>query len=454
MAGGFLFDLNKCTGCQACIIACTIENREEQGRNWREVYTFNELHHPHLPLFHLSMACNHCREPVCQENCPALAYNKDKTSGAVTIDPQKCLGCKYCTWVCPYDAPRYNASLGITEKCHFCTGRIGEAREPACVSACPVNALQFEKSQEDQGGDHHGAAGFTQANLKPALRFIPLRNERHGPECTAPPDCRSVAELFESSQKIPPRKIALKTEWALLLFTTIASILAAFFTASMFTSITINPWLFLGSGAVGMGLTMSHLGKKSRAYRAILNVHRSWLSREILLFLVFMGLSGVYLLLSPGISALGWAAAGIGFISLFSIDKIYQKAMQLGPMNFHSAHVLCNGLFLLTILLKSVLLFTLFGSIKILLYLYRKYLFKKSRRKTRPLLSTLRLGFGFLVPVLFFLIGHGNSQDINIYILVVASVISGEFIDRLEYYDELDVITPEKQMLIDLKKML
>ena len=102
MQKGFKFDLNYCTGCQACTIACIIENNLPYQKSWRRIFTFNERHYPRLPLFHLSMACNHCIDPACLKYCPALAYNKNDETGAVTINADLCIGCKYCSWVCPW----------------------------------------------------------------------------------------------------------------------------------------------------------------------------------------------------------------------------------------------------------------------------------------------------------------------------------------------------------------
>ena len=97
----FVFDVNKCTGCAACQIACSIENRVDAGISWRSVHTFNPRHVPGVPSFHHSIACNHCVDPPCMKHCPALAYSKDPSTGAVTINADSCIGCKLCEWHCP-----------------------------------------------------------------------------------------------------------------------------------------------------------------------------------------------------------------------------------------------------------------------------------------------------------------------------------------------------------------
>ncbi len=360
------------------------------------------------------------------------------------------MGCTYCTWACPYDAPRYNRNEGVIEKCDFCIQRLRDDDVPACVCACPTNALRFGDFEGDD--EARRIPGFTEAGLRPAVEFIPLRKRQEVPEVTAPPSESSVAALFESSQHIPESKIALRAEWPLLLFTTAAYLLVAWLTVMLPYPLAINPFLFLGAGAAAMGATAMHLGRKTRFFRAIFNLKNSWLSREILFFSLFLGLAGAYLVFFPYVPDLGRAAVVVGFVSLFSIDKIYQVAMQVGPLNFHSAHTLLNALYLTGILTGSGVIFGLMGGVKLFLYVYRKILFKRSGCRTRPLISFLRVGFGFLFPLIFFLLNLENMADYYGYVII--GVILGELIDRTEYYDELDIVTPRKQMLLDMEKMV
>ncbi|MCP5102746.1 MAG: dimethyl sulfoxide reductase anchor subunit [bacterium] len=443
----FIFDLNRCTGCGACVVACATENYGKQDTDWREVYTFNESRHPQIPLFNLSMACNHCVSPACKKSCPALAYTKDAGTGAVVHHAGRCIGCTYCTWACPYDAPRYSREKGVVEKCDFCIDRQRDGEVPACVCSCPTNALRWgDLDAADETVETQRVIGFTDTRLQPSVRFKDLRTRRRVPEATAAPSEEEVGRLFESSQRIPERKITLKGEWPLLLFTLLASLLTAWLTAMLLIPSAINPYLFLGAGIVGMGVTIIHLGKKARLFRAIFNLKGSWLSREIFCFSIFLGLAGAYLLFFPYMPTVGRAAVAAGFISLFCIDKLYQVAMQVGRLNFHSAHVLLNGLYLTGILTGSGVIFGLMGGLKFFLYLYRKVQLKQAKRKIRPLVSLLRVGLGFLLPLAF--------SMRNYYGYAIVGVIIGEVIDRMEYYDELDVITPPKQMMMDLEKLI
>ena len=286
MQKSFLFDLNKCTGCQACTIACAIENYNKQDINWREVHTFNEIHQPELPLYNLSFACNHCAEPACLSACPAKAYTKDETTGAVLINSDNCIGCRYCTWACPYDAPKFNEEKKVIEKCTFCNDRLIIGNDPACVTACPTGSLKL--TDWEPGETEQNIPGFTNSDLQPAIQFIPLREDYEKPEFVEPAYSQSVLDFFEIKNKAPKSKISLKSEWPLAVFTSIIFLLVSWFTAYIVKNVMINPLLFIGAGIFAMALSTSHLGNKTKAYRAILNFKTSWLSREIVFVYPFL----------------------------------------------------------------------------------------------------------------------------------------------------------------------
>ncbi len=81
------------------------------------------------------------------KNCPALAYTRDKETGAIIHHAEACIGCKYCTWTCPYDAPKFNEATKIVEKCNFCVDRISDGKQPACAQAgcLPSEILSTQK---------------------------------------------------------------------------------------------------------------------------------------------------------------------------------------------------------------------------------------------------------------------------------------------------------------------
>lgn len=149
----------------------------------------------------------------------------------------------------------------------------------------------------------------------------------------------------------------------------------------------------------------------------------------------------MYLLFFPKITFIGWV------IALFSIDRVYQVIPGTGPVHRHSAEALLSGVFFAALIAESLFICALLWLAKMFLYIYRKVELKKRRRETRPLLSLLRIGFGFLLPLILLLI-----DPLNFVGTIIVSIVIGEIIDRCEFYMELDVLTPAKQTAQDLEK--
>ncbi len=151
----FYFDSASCSGCKACQVACKDNNGLEVGILWRRVYEISGGGWQQREgawvssafAYHLSIACNHCEQPICREVCPAGAIRK-RPDGIVLIDSDKCLGCHYCSWACPYGAPQYDEAAGHMTKCDFCYDEIDWGGKPSCVAACPMRALDFGDKQE------------------------------------------------------------------------------------------------------------------------------------------------------------------------------------------------------------------------------------------------------------------------------------------------------------------
>jgi DMSO reductase iron-sulfur subunit len=141
----FLFDSDICIGCAACEVACKIENEVPLGRRRREVVTVEKGEYPNVKKYFASMACMHCATPPCLTACPVKAISK-REDGLVLVDKDKCIGCGYCAWACPYGAPQLGTSgetgkLATMDKCTFCVQRIDRGEKPACVTACTTKAL-------------------------------------------------------------------------------------------------------------------------------------------------------------------------------------------------------------------------------------------------------------------------------------------------------------------------
>jgi anaerobic dimethyl sulfoxide reductase subunit B len=138
----FLVDATRCINCKTCEVACKDANAVGIGVRLRRVRTFEAGEFPNVVAYNISMACNHCENPVCLEGCPAKAYTKRPDTGIVVHDPERCIGCRYCTWLCPYGAPQYDASIGQVRKCDLCEAELREGRSPVCVAACPTRAIR------------------------------------------------------------------------------------------------------------------------------------------------------------------------------------------------------------------------------------------------------------------------------------------------------------------------
>ena len=140
----FHFDMTKCIGCRCCEVACNEQNNNPPDIHWRRVGGVEGGAYPFTQRSYLSMGCNHCLEPSCLIGCPVDAYSKDPPTGLVLHSAEACIGCQYCTWNCQYGVPQYNPERGVVGKCDMCYGRLAEGREPACVNACPQEAIQIE----------------------------------------------------------------------------------------------------------------------------------------------------------------------------------------------------------------------------------------------------------------------------------------------------------------------
>jgi len=147
---GFYINQEDCIGCFTCQIACKDKNDLEVGEIWRQVKEFSEgswvkegdTIKANVWAYWLPMACNHCDNPKCVTNCPTGAIYKREEDGIVLVDADKCIGCRYCSWSCPYGAPQFSEKTGKIGKCNLCVDLIEKGGTPACVAACPMRALE------------------------------------------------------------------------------------------------------------------------------------------------------------------------------------------------------------------------------------------------------------------------------------------------------------------------
>ncbi len=140
---GMLIDLRRCIGCHACSVACKAEFDVPLGsfRSWVEYV--EKGNYPNVSRSFLPRLCNQCNHPPCVSVCPTGATWKRDEDGIVVVDPDICIGCKYCIQACPYDARFLNPVTGTADKCDFCLHRVSQGLAPACVETCVGRARIF-----------------------------------------------------------------------------------------------------------------------------------------------------------------------------------------------------------------------------------------------------------------------------------------------------------------------
>jgi len=146
----FYIDSSACSGCKTCQAACRDKNDLEAGVNWRRIYDIqggdweenNGVFNSYPYSYFLSVSCMNCEIPLCVSACPTKALYENEY-GIIDIDRDLCMGCRYCEWICPYGAPQYDLKNKIVSKCNLCGDYISKGLKPACVSSCPMRALDF-----------------------------------------------------------------------------------------------------------------------------------------------------------------------------------------------------------------------------------------------------------------------------------------------------------------------
>lgn len=167
---GWNIDLTKCIGCHSCYVACKAENRTPLRTDWRKVVMRESGKFPAVKLEFISLSCNHCDQPACLKSCPVDAISK-RADGVVLIDQEKCIGCRYCIFACPYGAPRIDTDTNKVSKCTMCFHRLDAGLLPACAATCLTGAITFVP--DFTGATGARPKGFNDPALtKPNIKFV------------------------------------------------------------------------------------------------------------------------------------------------------------------------------------------------------------------------------------------------------------------------------------------
>ncbi len=273
----FEVSLDECTGCKACVAACHSLNGLDDNESWRDIgLLVGTRKKPYLQT--VTTACHHCADPACMNGCPVLAYDKDPVTGIVRHLDDQCIGCSYCILKCPYDVPKFNLKRGIVRKCDMCQGRLADGEAPACVQACPNEAIKIRAVKvaaiPDRGSILSGA--FDSGYTRPATRYV---SNKLLPVHARPAD-EARLDLDHGHDPLA---------WMLVLTQMSAGALVGCALAMWAGALTlhqagITSLAALFFGIIGINLSVLHLGQPLKAWRAFMGWRKSWLSREILAF--------------------------------------------------------------------------------------------------------------------------------------------------------------------------
>ena len=211
---GLVIDLDICVGCHACAVNCKewnsgghsapmtdwnaysgTESRDGDdtgawGVWFNRVHTYEVNEGSQSRTVHFPRSCLHCEEPACVTVCPTGASYKREEDGIVLVNPDTCIGCKLCSWACPYGAREYDQTDGVMKKCTLCIDKIYNEnleevdRIPACVSTCPAGARHFGDFNDPNSEvsvlvkDRQGYDLLPELGYKPTNKYLPPRPRR------------------------------------------------------------------------------------------------------------------------------------------------------------------------------------------------------------------------------------------------------------------------------------
>jgi len=336
---GFVIDNRKCIGCHACSVACKAENHVPLGvfRTWVRCVDSGQF--PDTRRHFQVTRCNHCDNPPCVAICPVAAMYR-RRDGIVDFDPSCCIGCKACMQACPYDAVYIDPERATAAKCHFCAHRVEAGMQPACVVACPEQAIVAGDIDDPASeisrliDEEPVTVRRPDKQTRPKLFYVGAEEA-----AIVPGRARNVGTYLFATVNTEARRVPLPTERGSSRGPTVPAIVsydvehirawdwqvpAYFWTKSVSTGILAVPALALATegltigtrletvlgltGVVFLALTValliSDLSRPGRFFRVLTHPQpRSWVARGAFLLLAYGVLCTCFFLSS-------WAGAG------------------------------------------------------------------------------------------------------------------------------------------------
>ncbi len=356
-----MIDLDTCVGCQACATSCKewntggysapLTDQEPYGADPHGAW-LNRVHGYEVGegeagrTVHFPRSCLHCETPACVTVCPTGASYKRAEDGIVLVNPDTCIGCKLCSWACPYGAREYDYSDGVMKKCTLCVDRIynetfaPEDRVPACVRACPTGARHFGDLGDPDSAVSQAGGGARRLRSAAGVRLqagqqVPAAAAAREREAEAavepvPPrrDGARTARRWPGRAAVRlgrPRAVALITPHASRLFgDPVHDGVRRGLRAARVAGARRRPgcgadadrWLGLAGFGLALALitagllsSTAHLGRPERAWRAFSQWRTSWLSREGVMAVVTY------------VPAVFWPSAGCGWSEALRADR-------------------------------------------------------------------------------------------------------------------------------------
>lgn len=199
---GLVIDLDTCVGCHACAVNCKEWNTSGHSAPLTDFSAYQDhpdgvwLNRVHTyeagvgldsRTVHFPRSCLHCEDPPCVTVCPTGASYKRAEDGIVLVNAEICIGCKLCSWACPYGAREFDEDQGVMRKCTLCIDRIYNTnlpeaeRQPACVATCPARARHFGDLGDPNSAvsqlvaERGGFDLMPEQGTKPVNKYLPPR---------------------------------------------------------------------------------------------------------------------------------------------------------------------------------------------------------------------------------------------------------------------------------------